>query len=74
MQTRTVEQVMRVRRAHERATETLTAASSEAKSHLRGPTTPDPVFAPYRQADAGIEAAWLRSDKRKRVFSAEVGQ
>lgn len=74
MRTRTVEQLLRVRRAHEKAMETLTEASTAAKTELRGLTAPDPVFAPYRQAEAGIEAAWLKSDKRKQVFSAEVGQ
>lgn len=56
MQIRTVEQLLRVRRAHDACRETLAAASAEARAGLRAMTTPEPAFAPYRQAEAALDA------------------
>lgn len=56
MQTRTVEQIMRVRRAVDAARKILTAASAEARANFRARTAPDPAFAPYRKAEAVLDA------------------
>lgn len=56
MQTRTVEQVLRVRRAHDACREILAAASAEARAGLRARTTPDPALAAHRQAEAALDA------------------
>ena len=56
MHKRTVEQIMRVRSAHDAAREILEAASAEARTHFRHRSAPDHAFAPYRKAEAALDA------------------